>query len=135
MVGRAAASNALTRKKALSELLVAYMPGLRSFLIEARRVPPDLADDLLNSFIADKVLAAGLMRHADQSRGKFRNFVLKSLSNFVTTKLRGEYAARAVASGLDERFLASTTAGVITDRFERGVGAAGCSRRASNDGD
>jgi hypothetical protein len=79
----------------------------------------DLADDLLNGFIADKVLAAGLMRHAAQGRGKFRNFVLKSLSNFVTTKLRSEYAARALASGFDEGVIPSAAAGVITDRFER----------------
>lgn len=119
LVGRAAASDELTRQQALSELLVRYVPGLRAFLVETRRVPADLADDLLHDFVADKVLAAKLVRKADQGRGKFRNFVLKSLSNFVTTRLRREYAARAMAAGLDEGRIASLSARRETDRFEQ----------------
>jgi hypothetical protein len=47
LVGRAAASDEQTRGAALSELLVVYMPCLRAFLVQSRRVPADLADDLL----------------------------------------------------------------------------------------
>jgi len=89
-VGRAAASDAVVRLQALEELLSIYSPGLRTFLIQARHVAPDDADELVQAFIADKVLAAQLIRHADQQRGKFRNFVLKSLNNFVTTRRRGQ---------------------------------------------
>jgi len=119
LVGRAAASDELTRQQAIAELLVTYMPGLRAFLVEARRVPADLADDLLHDFVADKVLAANLVRKADQDRGKFRNFVLKSLNNFVTTKLQREYAARAVTAGLDEALIASLSSEGESDRFEQ----------------
>jgi hypothetical protein len=31
------------------------MPGLRAFLVETRRISPDLADDMLNGFITDKI--------------------------------------------------------------------------------
>ena len=69
LVGRAAASDDLLRQQALTDLLMAYLPGLRAFLVEIRRVPADLAEDLLQGFVADKVLAAGLLRHANQGRG------------------------------------------------------------------
>jgi len=119
LVGRAAASDDLTRQEAISELLVTYMPGLRAFLIKSRRIPPDLADDLLQGFIADKVLGAGLVGHADQGRGKFRNFVLKSLSNYATTRLQKEYAERKLVVGSDEKLMTSIRAGEETDLFEQ----------------
>ena len=109
----------MTRQQALAELLMAYAPGLRAFLIETRRLPLDLADDLLHGFIADKILARKLVHHADQSKGKFRNFVLKALNNFVTTKLKQAYAARAVIARLDESVLAVLATRSGTDRFEQ----------------
>ncbi len=90
LVGRAAASDAVVRLQALEELLSIYSPGFRTFLIQARHIAPDEADELVQAFVADKVLAAQLVRHADQQRGKFRNFVLKSLNNFATTRRRGQ---------------------------------------------
>ena len=119
LVGRAAASNDLVRQQALSDLLLMYLPALRAFLVNTRRVPTDLADDLLQGFVADKVLAAGLLRHADRERGKFRNFVLKSLNNYITTKLRGEYAARAMTAGIDEALISSLCHDSGIDRFEQ----------------
>ncbi len=119
LVGRAAASDEMTRQLALAELLVAYAPALRAFLTETRRLRPDLADDLLHDFVADKILARKLVHHADRGKGKFRNFVLKALNNFVTTKLKQEYAARAMASGLDESTLAVLATRSGTNRFEQ----------------
>ena len=119
LVGRAAASDELTRQQALAELLVAYLPGLRAFLVEARRVPADLADDLLHDFVADKFLARKLVHHADQGKGKFRNFILKALNNFVTTRLKREYAARALAAGVDGSVLATLASCQCDERFEQ----------------
>ena len=119
LVGRAASSDVLTRHQALAELLAVYLPGLKTFLVEARRIPADLAEDLVNGFVADKVLAAGLIRHADQGRGQFRNFVLKSLNNFVTTKLRGEYAARAMLAGFQQAANGAAAATIGADRFDQ----------------
>lgn len=119
LVARAAASAESTRQEALAELLHTYTPGLRSFLVEVRRLPSDLADDLLHDFIADKVLARKLVHHATCGKGKFRNFVLKALSNFVTTKLKKEYTTRSMAVGLDHSVLASFSAHLEADRFEQ----------------
>ncbi|MCH7728884.1 MAG: sigma-70 family RNA polymerase sigma factor [Planctomycetes bacterium] len=118
LVGRAAASDELTRQQALGELLVAYLPGLRAFLISARRVPTDLVDDLLQDFVADRFLAKKLVHHADQGKGKFRNFLLKSLSNFATTRLKREYAARAMAADMDGSVLALASC-ECDDRFDQ----------------
>jgi hypothetical protein len=119
LVGRAAASDDLTRQQAISELLVAYLPGLRAFLIGARKIPSDLVNDLLQDFVADKFLSRKLVDHADQGRGKFRNLLLKSLSNFVTTRLKREYAARALAAGIDGSVLAGIASSQSNDRFDR----------------
>lgn len=102
LVGRAGASDEMTRQRALGELLHLYGPALRAFLVEARRIPVDLADDLLQQFIADKIMAAQLIRKADQGRGKFRNFVVKSLSNFVSTRLKSVYKEQARMTALHE---------------------------------
>lgn len=119
LVGRAAASDDLLRQQALTDLLMAYLPGLRAFLVEIRRVPADLAEDLLQGFVADKVLAAGLLRHANQGRGKFRNFILKSLNNYVTTRMRGEYTTRAKAVGIDELLIGSLCDDLGSNGFEQ----------------
>jgi len=120
LIGRVSAPDEKTRQQALTELLILYSPGLRSFLVEMRRLPPDLVDDLLQDFVADKILARNLVQHAVQGRGKFRNFLLKALNNFVSTKLkRPPYAARARAKGLDESVLAVLADKPARDRFEQ----------------
>jgi len=119
VVGRAASPDTLTRQKALAELLAVYLPGLTTFLVETRRIRRDIAEDLVSGFVADKVLASGLVRHADKGRGKFRNFVLKSLNNFVTTKLRGELAARALIATGEDAVRAAVAPNTGADRFDQ----------------
>src|SRR4051794_14531288 len=50
------------RKAALAALLARYQPALRSYLRVVRRMPADAADDLLQDFIADKLLEQDLLR-------------------------------------------------------------------------
>lgn len=119
MVGRASMSDQATREEAMTELLVAYLPGLRAFLVETRRIPEDLAADLLHTFITDKILVAKLVTRADPKRGRFRNFVLKSLNNFIADKLRREYAIRAASAGLDDEFIDSIAAKPEADQFDQ----------------
>jgi len=119
LVGRAAASDEVTRYEALAELLAIYTPALKAFLVDSRRIPSDLADDLVHDFIVDKILSRKLIRCADQGKGRFRNYLLKALNNFVTTKLKREYSARAMASKLDVSALADTASHQYTDQFDR----------------
>ncbi len=80
------------RRDALRILLTRYEPALRSYLRVVRRYPEDKAGDLLQSFIADKVLEQELLRHADENRGHFRTFLLTSLNHFVISRHRSEHA-------------------------------------------
>ncbi len=108
LVGRAGAEDDNIRASAITELLIAYQPGLRAFLIHLRQLPPDEVDDLLQDFVADKVLVGGLIRCANQGRGKFRNFLLKSLSNYVTTKLHKQATSNKAVNELDENIPSNT---------------------------
>jgi hypothetical protein len=56
-------------------------------MCKSRGLSIDLADELLQDFVCDKVLAAQIVRKADKGRGRFRNFLLKSLNNYVNTQL------------------------------------------------
>jgi len=54
---------------------------------------PDEADDLIQAFFAF-VLEKGTLRRADPNRGRFRSFLLTSLTNFVTNEHDRETAQK-----------------------------------------
>ncbi|HWA50642.1 MAG TPA: hypothetical protein VG742_20405, partial [Dongiaceae bacterium] len=72
---------------ALNEILVLYHPPLLAHLIRRRGLPPDRAEDLLQAFIAKRILEKKLLKKADRNRGKFRTFLLTSLDRFVSNEL------------------------------------------------
>ena len=72
----------------MAELIQAYSPALRDYLTQVRRVNADHADDLLQSFLADKILEDDLIRRAEQGRGRFRSFLVSSLDRFVADRHR-----------------------------------------------
>jgi hypothetical protein len=99
MVCRAGMADSV-RRRVLAALLEAYLPALRSYVLAEHRVTPDRADDLLQGFIADKVLAKDLIQKADRSRGRFRVFLMAALDRFVIDQVRHERAGvRSPASG------------------------------------
>ncbi len=94
LVGRAHADNPEVRRQALSELLRQYAPALRSYLIHRHRLPSDRAEDVLQAFLADRVLSQAILARADQSKGRFRNFVLTALQRFALNEARGARAKK-----------------------------------------
>src|SRR5438094_173315 len=69
LVDRAAASDNddLDAQRAfLNELLQRYLPALRAHLIYGKRLAPDAADDLLQSFVVEKVVESDLIGNADR---------------------------------------------------------------------
>ena len=93
MVCRAGMSDSV-RRRVLAALLKAYLPALRAFLMARHRLPADRADDLLQGFVADRVLAQDLVRRADRERGQFRTFLMAALDRFVVDQVRYERAAK-----------------------------------------
>jgi DNA-directed RNA polymerase specialized sigma24 family protein len=97
LVGRAAAerdSGGTTGTAALAELIRSYLPALRAHLVGPMRFDSHRADDLLQGFLADKVLEQNMLALADPDRGKFRTFLLTALERFVIDTLRRDSARK-----------------------------------------
>lgn len=82
------------RRKALGQLLRRYLPALRAHLVIQRGIPADRAEDILQAFVADKVLEEELIARADRRRGKFRTFLLAALHNYIVDRERWEAARK-----------------------------------------
>ena len=86
------------RREALEALLRRYRPALQAHLI-SRRIRSDRADDLVQGFIADKLIAKDLLAQADRSRGRFRHFLQRALDNYAANQLRFDTAERRAPRG------------------------------------
>jgi len=94
LVARAGVATVETRRQALGVLLQRYMPALRAYLLVGKRVPRDRIEDLLQGFVSDKIIEQDLISHAEQKKGKFRNFLLVSLNRYIISELRREKAQK-----------------------------------------
>lgn len=119
LVGRAAVDDEGVREEAVAELLSIYRGALRAFLVETRRIPGAVAEDILQDFIADRILSRRILEQANSDRGRFRNFLVKSLSNYASTGLKREYARQAREFELDEALLEVSASAQDTDRFDQ----------------
>ena len=90
LVARAGASDYPVRDRAIVELLDIYAPALESFLIRSKGLQAEVARDVLQGFIAEKILSRRILDDADPDKGRFRNYLLKALSRFALTKLGQE---------------------------------------------
>ena len=71
----------------LDRLIRLYWGPLRIYLVATFPGLKNEADLLLQDFAEDKLLKEGWLRRADQSRGRFRDFLKTSLRNFVLDRL------------------------------------------------
>jgi len=121
MVGHAGATDS-QRRRVLGKLLERYIPAMRSYLVGHFRFDPDRANDLLQSFLTDKILEEDIVRLADRTRGRFRNFLVRALNRFAVDKLREEGAAkRSPAAGLaslEEAAVVDQAAVAVPDVFD-----------------
>lgn len=127
LVGRAGGAtpaSPLDTRRALEELLRLYLPVLRGHLTGTLRLRTDRADDLLQGFLADRIVERNLISQADAARGRFRRFLLTALNSYVTDAHRRESAAKRQPAGgpplplhdLAEQAAAAPTA---AERFDR----------------
>lgn len=82
-LGKAAAAEQVS----LDRLVRLYWQPLKIFLVATFPNLKNQADILLQDFAEDKLLQEGWLQKADQSRGRFRNFLKTSLRNFVLNRL------------------------------------------------
>jgi DNA-directed RNA polymerase specialized sigma24 family protein len=71
----------------LDALIRLYWTPLRIFLVATFPTLADQAEVLLQEFAEDKILKTGWLQKADQNRGRFRDFLKRSLRNFVLDRL------------------------------------------------
>jgi hypothetical protein len=71
----------------LDRLIRLYWQPLKIFLVATFPNLSGQADELLQDFAGDKILREGWLKKADQSRGRFRDFLKTSLRNFVLDRL------------------------------------------------
>ena len=86
-----------------------------------RTVERDQVDDVLQGFIAGKVLESDLIGRADRDKGKFRSFLLTALDRYVVSRQRHAQAAKRGAKR--------------TEEFDSGIEAAGAGGGASSTAD
>jgi len=98
LVDRAGRAGPAAEREALGQLLARYLPALRSHLVYSKRLQPADADDVLQDFVAGKVLERALIAKADQQLGKFRTFLLTALDRFLLNRIRGEQAQKRAAA-------------------------------------
>src|SRR3954468_16201696 len=99
LVGRAGQLDGARGREALGALLHSYLPALRAHLVAARGMSEDSADDLVQGFVADKVIGQNLLARAAQGRGKFRSFLLGALDHYAVGQFRYDTARKRCPAG------------------------------------
>ncbi len=82
------------QRKVLGEFLKQYLPALRAHLVLGKRIGPDLAEDLLQGFLCDKVVQGRLIARAVREKGRFRWFLRTALDNYAADVIRQETARK-----------------------------------------
>lgn len=75
-------------REALSEFLNSYIPALEYYLVRGLRLREHDAEDIVQGFVADKVIAGEILKRARQQRGKLRSFLMRALTNYALDSLR-----------------------------------------------
>jgi DNA-directed RNA polymerase specialized sigma24 family protein len=73
---------------ALNDLLRAYCPVLKRFLIREMKFTSHAAEDLVQDFVTRKILQTNVLVHARGDRGRFRVFLLSVFKNFSISEIR-----------------------------------------------
>ena len=88
-------------REAVARFLSAYRRPLVTHLTIRQRLSVPDAEDLVQSFILNKVVATNIVGLADRSRGRFRNFLLTALDNYVRDATRAALADKRAPDRAD----------------------------------
>jgi RNA polymerase sigma factor (sigma-70 family) len=104
LVAAASLSGDSAGRRALESLCQAYWPAVATFL-QSRGHDREEAEDITQEFFS-ALVESRLWERADQSRGRFRNFLLGALMRSISTHWRHQQAAKrgggVVALSLNE---------------------------------
>lgn len=94
LIARAVGEPSLEQRLAMQALLAQYLPALRAHVLAKWRVRLERAEDLLQAFLAAKVVEDNLIAQASQEKGKFRHFLRRTLDDFIIDQYRRENARK-----------------------------------------
>lgn len=112
----------------LGTLLNRYLPALRAHVRRKWGYGENESDDVLQSFIGDKILEKSLVAKADRSKGKFRTFLCTALDHFIISEHRKTSKAKqqplaeedmGQTDAMDEVFVQQWAREVINEAIDR----------------
>lgn len=78
-----------TKQNIVNELLRRYWPAIRHYLLTAKRMRPDDAEEVRSAFTADRLVQdSKFFDRADADRGKFRTLLIRSIENYLIDRRR-----------------------------------------------
>jgi len=96
-----------------------YWIPLHSYLV-AKGHSEAAADDIVQGFITDKVMAGRFLQKADQEKGRFRTVLLAALNNYIIDLHRSQKRDKAHTFwSLDDENQAGSDVGDISDSPEQ----------------
>lgn len=93
-VARAADADPAVRRAAIGGLIVRYLPAFRAHLTRHHGLSIHYADDVLQGFVCDQVVATELIGRADRARGRLRGYLLGALRHYLSRVRRGVRAKK-----------------------------------------
>jgi RNA polymerase sigma-70 factor (ECF subfamily) len=93
--------NSTIGKSILAELYAKYWRPVYSYL-RRKGFSNDQAKDLIQGFFSEKVLGQQLLQKADRTRGKFRTFLLTSISNYAIDLNRKKRPTKGLDEGVEK---------------------------------
>lgn len=84
----------LARKKAIEQIILRYNASMRLFILRKGLARADEVDDLLQSFIADRILSGDMVDRIEQDRGRFRGFIKRVLHDYAVEQIRRRSAQK-----------------------------------------
>jgi DNA-directed RNA polymerase specialized sigma24 family protein len=88
LVGEACRGTPDERREALGQLLRRYIGPLQAYVRRRWRLGEAEAEELVQDFFATHVIEREVLAHADQVRGRFRDFLQTVLNNSVREEFR-----------------------------------------------
>ena len=89
------------QREALGALLDDYYPALLAHLVVRENIDVHRAEDILQGFVSDKILANNLLSKVDRAKGRFRSFLLRSLKNYLLDQVKHDQAQKRAADHAD----------------------------------
>jgi len=93
--------NSAHGKSILAELYTKYWRPVYSYL-RRKGFSNEQAKDLIQGFFSEKVLGQQMLQKADRTRGKFRTFLLTSISNYAIDLNRKKRPMKELDEGIEK---------------------------------